>query len=544
MTSEAPLLEVRGVSVRFGGLQALDDVSFEVRTGEVLALIGPNGAGKSTLLNIVSGALRADAGEIRLRGDRIDGLAADRINARGLVRTFQGAEILRGMTVRENVMAAGAARSGIGVLHGLAGWGPSRRAASRLEHEALDHLEVVGLAHLADAPAGALTAGQQRLLAVARALGTGAELLILDEPGAGLSTVEKVALAEVITSLRRRGKTVVFVEHDLGFVGRLAGRMVVLDHGRLIAAGAPDAVRADPKVIEAYLGNTEIAVARGREAASAPAAAAGLLEVESAAVRYGGLIALDSVSLRIGHREIVAIVGANGAGKSTLLKAIAGVAPLASGRIRFVGEDIGRVAPEERVRLGIGLAPEGRQLFGSLSVRDNLAVGRYARVRAAGLRHLVRPSGAEGRDLEAAMAEVFGFFPRLAERAGQPAGTLSGGEGQMLAIGRALMNRPRLLMLDEPSFGLAPQIAKEILEALPRLTALGISILLVEQNARAALQIAARAYVLVTGRVAAEGPSDALLADRDIAQKYLGWDGSRDDGRERPAGAARLVAIK
>ena len=403
MTSEAPLLDVRGVSVRFGGLQALDDVSFEVRAGEVLALIGPNGAGKSTLLNIVSGALRADAGEIRLRGDRIDGLAADRINARGLVRTFQGAEILRGMTVRENVMAAGAARSGIGVLHGLAGWGPSRRAARRLEHEALDHLEVVGLAHLADAPAGALTAGQQRLLAVARALGTGAELLILDEPGAGLSTVEKVALAEVITSLRRRGKTVVFVEHDLGFVGRLAERMVVLDHGRLIAAGAPDAVRADPKVIEAYLGNTEIAVARGREAASAPAAA-GLLEVESAAVRYGGLIALDSVSLRIGHREIVAIVGANGAGKSTLLKAIAGVAPLASGRIRFVGEDIGRAraggARAARDRARPGRTPALRLALGARQPRGGPLRARPGRgsppSRAAVGRGGARPRGGDG----------------------------------------------------------------------------------------------------------------------------------------------------
>ena len=212
--------------------------------------------------------------------------------------------------------------------------------------------------------------------------------------------------------------------------------------------------------------------------------------------------------------------------------------------IHFVGEDLGRLAPEERVRLGIGLAPEGRQLFASLSVRDNLAVGRYARVRAAGWRHLITPAGEQARSLEAAMEEVFGFFPQLRERADQLAGTLSGGEGQMLAIGRALMNRPALLMLDEPSFGLAPQVAKEILEALPRLTELGISILLVEQNARAALQIAARAYILVNGRIAAEGPSGELLADRDIAQKYLGWEGSREDGRSYAAGGPRLAAVK
>jgi len=542
MTAAAPLLDVRGVSVRFGGLQALDDVSFEVRAGEVLALIGPNGAGKSTLLNVVSGALRAMAGEVWLRGERIDRLSADRINARGLVRTFQGAEILRAMTVRENVMAAGAARSGTGVLHGLIGRGPARRALARLEIEALEHLRVVGLAQLADASAATLTAGQQRLLAIARALGTGAELLILDEPGAGLSTVEKHALAAVISSVRARGKTIVFVEHDLGLVGRLAERMVVLDHGKLIAAGAPDAVRADPRVIEAYLGNTELAATGERGRTSTREGA--LLEIDGATVRYGGLIALDGVTLRVGHGEIVALVGANGAGKSTLLRAIVGAAPLVGGQIRLSGVDIGRLASAERVRLGIGLAPEGRQLFASLSVRDNLAVGRYARVRESGLRHLVLPSGEPARELEAAIAQAFGFFPRLAERADQLAGTLSGGEGQMLAIGRALVNRPRLLMLDEPSFGLAPQIAREILESLPRLSALGISILLVEQNARAALQVASRAYVLVTGRVVAEGAAEHMLADRDIAQTYLGWEGDREDGRERSAPEARLAVVK
>jgi branched-chain amino acid transport system ATP-binding protein len=542
VSAATPLLEVRGVNVRFGGLQALDDVSFDVRAGEVLALIGPNGAGKSTLLNVVSGALRAAGGEVRFRGERIDGLPADRINARGLVRTFQGAEILRAMTVRENVMAAGAARSGTGVLHGLLGRGPAQRALERLRCEALAHLRVVGLHALADASAATLTAGQQRLLAVARALGTGAELLILDEPGAGLSTPEKQALADVIAGLRAHGKTILFVEHDLGLVGRLAERIVVLDHGKLIAAGAPDAVRADPRVIEAYLGNTEIAATGGRGPHAAREGA--LLEVENAAVRYGGSSALDGVTLRVGHGEIVALVGANGAGKSTLLKAIVGAVALAGGRIRFADGDLGSLAPEERVRLGIGLAPEGRQLFASLSVRDNLAVGRYARVRAAGLRHLVWPAGDAARELAATIEEVFAFFPRLAERAGQLAGTLSGGEGQMLAIGRALVNRPRLLMLDEPSFGLAPQIAREILESLPRLTAAGISILLVEQNARAALQVAHRAYVLVTGRIVAQGAAETLLADRDIAQKYLGWEGDRADARERPATAPRLAAVK
>ena len=189
---------------------------------------------------------------MRFKGERIDGLAADAVNAKGLVRTFQGAEVLRGMTVRENVMAAGAARAGAGVVQGLAWLGPAKRALARLAVDANSHLATVGLDALSAAPASSLTAGQQRLLAVARALATGAELLILDEPGAGLNATEKAFLADVIERVRRQGKTVVFVEHDLGLVGRLAERIVVLDHGVRIAAGPPDEVRSDPRVIEAY----------------------------------------------------------------------------------------------------------------------------------------------------------------------------------------------------------------------------------------------------------------------------------------------------
>ena len=540
------ILEVRALSIRFGGLQALDQISFKVAAGEILALIGPNGAGKSTLLNIVSGAMRPDSGEVLLKGKRIDGLSAERVNARGLARTFQGAEVLRLMSVRENVMAAGAGACGIGIVQGLLGTRRSHEAMKKLGSMADQHLAFVGLQQEADREAATLSAGQQRLLALARALATGAELLILDEPGAGLNATEKDVLVNVIERLRGLGKTIVFVEHDLGFVGALAERMVVLDHGKLIAVGAPDAVRRDPAVIEAYLGNTDIAVrpkAYGGYASHSAAlsirAAHALLETRGLVVRYGGLTAVNSVSLAIGAGEIVAVVGANGAGKSTLLKSIAGAVPLAAGQIVFDGADLAPIAGPKRVGRGLALAPEGRQLFPTLSVRENLGMGHYSRLRLAGLRNLLLPTSEAGRELERAVAEVFAFFPRLAEREAQLAGTLSGGEGQMLAIGRALMSRPRLLMLDEPSFGLAPQIAKEILEALPRLADTGVAILLVEQNARAALQISHRAYVLVNGVISAEGASAELLADKRIAQAYLGLEPALQGEAARPVAAIR-----
>lgn len=524
MSTPELILDVRSVSRRFGGLLALDSVSFDVRRGEILALIGPNGAGKSTILNVVSGSIKADSGEVLYKGERIDGLPPDRVNLKGVVRTFQGAEVLRGLSVRENVMAAGVARSGSGVVDGLIGIGRARRVTQALREDALRQLQIVGLHHLSELPAAQLTGGQQRLLSVARALATGAELLVLDEPGAGLNTVEKNLLVEVILRIRARGTTVVFVEHDLGFVGRLAERMVVLDHGRVIARGEPAEVRTAPAVVEAYLGNTDVALSAQRLPVSHDAKP--LLEITQLTVRYDGLTALEGVSLDIRQGEIVALIGANGAGKSTLLKAIAGAVQSAGGALRYAGNDMASIEMETRAGLGISLAPEGRALFPALSVRDNLLVGRYAKVRKAGFAHLLWPFGTTASEMTEALEEVLTFFPRLRERLDQQAGTLSGGEGQMLSIGRALMNQPRLLLLDEPSFGLAPQIAREILESLPRLTQLGVTVLMVEQNARSALQVADRAYILVNGQVVAKGTSPELLARSDITQAYLGWDGT------------------
>jgi len=252
-----------------------------------------------------------------------------------------------------------------------------------------------------------------------------------------------------------------------------------------------------------------------------------LLEVSDLCVRYGKVEALRGVHLKVGHGRIAAVIGPNGAGKTTLLSAIAGLLPCAGGEIALDGVPITGAAVEENVARGMALVPETRELFARMTVLDNLRLGAFS-LRRAGRRRL-------GELLD----EVFAIFPRLGERRQQEAGTLSGGERQMLALGRALMSRPRLLLLDEPSLGLAPLVVREILRVVVELRRRGVAILLVEQNARAALEIADDACVLETGEVTLSGPAAALAGDPRVIESYLGLGRrARLGGDEGPAGGA------
>jgi branched-chain amino acid transport system ATP-binding protein len=234
-----------------------------------------------------------------------------------------------------------------------------------------------------------------------------------------------------------------------------------------------------------------------------------LLELHDFCVSYGSVEAVHHVDLAVNEGEIVTVIGPNGAGKTTLLGAAMGLLP-SRGELRLSGTPIKRPSVEAMVAAGVGLVPEKRELFGEMSVEDNLLLGGFSLWRKG------------QRDQKSRMDEVFAIFPRLAERRAQLAATLSGGERQMLAIGRALMARPRLLMLDEPSLGLAPLIVREVFHVVASLRRHGVSVLLVEQNARAALQVADRGYVLEMGAVALSGPADQLLHDRRIVETYLG----------------------
>jgi len=236
-----------------------------------------------------------------------------------------------------------------------------------------------------------------------------------------------------------------------------------------------------------------------------------MLRIRELTCRYGSVRAINGIDLAVSSGELVALVGANGAGKSTLLQAVCGFVPDWEGEILFEGASLRPFKSADVVRKGISLVPEGRLLFPPLSVRENLEMGAYVRYRR-------REHKAIAEDLE----EVLETFPILRQRAKQPAGTLSGGEQQMLAIGRALMAKPKLLLLDEPCMGLAPLLVLLILQTLVQLRERGMTILLVEQNARAALGVADRGYVIENGRIAMEGPAAALLADANVRQAYLG----------------------
>ena len=236
-----------------------------------------------------------------------------------------------------------------------------------------------------------------------------------------------------------------------------------------------------------------------------------MLEVREICTHYGRIRALDRVSIRVGEGEIVCLIGANGAGKTTLLNTISGMVPASTGEVVFGDRPVTRLAPEQIVRLGLSHVPERRQVFGSLSVLENLTLGAYSRARRDG-REAVR------RDID----EVCGMFPVLKTRIGQLAGTLSGGEIPMVVVGRGLMARPRLMLLDEPSLGLAPRIVQEIFRIVAELRRTGTTILLVEQNARAALRVADRGYVLENGRVALEGTAAELAQDEKLQLAYLG----------------------
>ncbi|MFM9845073.1 MAG: ATP-binding cassette domain-containing protein [Dongiaceae bacterium] len=510
--NDEPALELDRVSINFGGVKALEDFSLRVDPGEIRGLIGPNGSGKSTAFNVITGLYRPRSGDVRVGGRTIVGLRTDEIASRGVARTFQSLRLFHAMSVIENVMLGthlGARPpSPASILLGLPG---HRRFEADVRARSMAALEALQIADYAQHTAGNLPYGVQKRVDLARSLVANPSLLLLDEPAAGLTGAESHQLMELIRKLHaERGFGLLLVEHDMQFVTDLCPRITVIDFGRQLAEGTPEEVRENRDVVIAYLGTGELSAATKAAAGNAGSAArlAPVLEIKDIGVRYGAVSALRGVSLKVADGGITTIIGANGAGKTTVLSTVSGIVAPHQGQVLYGGSDVTRLPCEQRVARGIVLCPEGRRLFPDMTVQENLLLGAYnVTDRAA---------------INGGLERVYGLFPRIAERRRQSAGTLSGGEQQMVAIGRALMAAPKLLLLDEPSLGLAPNLVELIFETIAEIRKLGCSIMLVEQNAAMALEVADFGYVLETGDVTLSGSARELKARHDVIEAYLG----------------------
>ena len=490
-------LEVRDLGITFGGIKAATAVTFTAPPGKVTSVIGPNGAGKTTVLNLIGGFYRPDSGSIRLGERELAGRAAWKVARAGIARTYQTTKLFATMSIVDNVLIA-LRRGRLGSM--------AADAASRGDRDAAEALlAFVGYHGSLSTPAGDLPHVDRRLVEIARALAMRPRVLLLDEPAAGLMRSDKDALSRLIRRIADLGIAVILVEHDMLLVMGISDAVIVLDAGVRIAAGSPIEVRHDPRVLKAYLGGGEMR-ARPRATPWSGAHDAVLTTVKLTA-GYGAAPVLDNVSLDVRPGEMVTIIGSNGAGKSTTMRAISGLLRPVDGAIVLDNVPISELETHQIARRGLALVPEGRQVFPELSVLDNLVLGAHSRKDA---------------DRDDEIAGLLERFPRLKERLTIRAGLLSGGEQQMLAIARGLMAKPRILLLDEPSLGLAPAMINELFDILAGLRDEGVTILLVDQMAALALTVADRGYVLELGKIVRSDNATGLADDPELEAAYLG----------------------
>ena len=469
------MIEIDGLTVRFGGVVPLDQMSVTFGAG-TCGLIGPNGAGKTTFFNVLSGFVRPIAGVVHAFGDDLLSMKDFRRARWGLRRTFQTEQAIANLPVYDNVLLI------------LEHTGGDRSARRRDVNEAIDF---VGLSAVANREVGTLGAAQRRLVEVARAVVGKPRLVLLDEPGAGLPDEETLRLGDVIRRIPDAvGAQVILVDHDMSLVSGCCETTAVLDFGRLIASGRDEGrtpERARDPGLPRHRGRAVTAVVETDRSRT--------LTVQDLCVPRGGREVLHGVSLEIVPGEVTALLGPNGAGKSTMVLAIAGALKCTSGTVRLGDEDLTKRRPEKIRQAGVAVVPEGRRLLPELTVADNLRVATYA-------------LDAEGA--EKGTQYALELFPELKDRWEAVGRSLSGGQQQMVVLAQALVSRPKVLLVDELSLGLAPLVVKRLVPTIAEVAASGVAVLLIEQFAHVALGLANVAYVLEGGRIRYRGTAREL----------------------------------
>jgi len=500
---DAPILEAKGLVRGFGAIKAVENGAVAVKDRTLHALIGPNGAGKTTTFNIISGMFPPHKGEIRLAGERIDGLAPNKVCMKGLSRSFQITNLFPALSVEENL------RLGVQATH-ASRFDPWTDASDipEIAAETREMIAFLGVNGMEKAEAGALSYGGQRLLDMGLALTSRPRVLLLDEPLAGLAAAERTRVSNLIKQVSGT-VPVLLVEHDIDRVFELADAVTVMADGAVLVDGTVEDARSDKRVQEVYIGSGAAALA-ARDLASA-ATDERMLTLDKVDAFYGKSRILSQVSFDAKQGEILALLGRNGAGKSTLLKTITGIVRPSSGSIKlggdtFEGDELAGLPSAAISRLGIGYVPQGRALFHGMSVRHNLELGRLKRITGAG-RHFSEE-------------EVLELFPRLKVRLDTAADLLSGGEQQMVAVARALMGDTRVLLLDEPFEGLSPAVTEELFDAFDRLRQV-LTLVIVDHHLDVVLNLADRAVVLERGQVVHEGPARPLARDLDLRRQVL-----------------------
>ena len=516
-----PLLEVDGLVKTYGGLVAINHVDLTLRAGTITGVIGPNGAGKSTLIGLIGGAVASSSGSVRLGGRDVSRLAASERARAGIGRTYQIPRPFLDMSVEENLEVA---------QYSIAPF--IRAAIARAERETL--LARTGLADVARSRARTLPLLRRKRLEVARALALKPRVVLLDEVGAGLVDSEITELIRLIHSILDADTAILIVEHVIRVVRECCSRTLVLNFGKTLIEGPTADILGDDQVAAVYLGTGG---ARETRTADRPAPTAdsiihvGAPEAETRilapltapdaaqtanapALRLTGICAgygqarvLQGIDLTAQRGQAIAILGANGAGKTTLARTISGVIAPTAGTLMIGGQDVAGRSPHQIAALGVSHCMEGRRIFSTLSVRENL---------------LIAARGADAATARERLAAVYDLFPILAERKNRSGTSMSGGQQQMLAIGRALMARPRLVIFDEISLGLAPIIMDKLYEALALLKMARMTLIIIEQDVDRALALADHAYVLEHGTVALSGTPRQIAADPRLRHIYIG----------------------